>query len=227
LRRAIRKKVTDVDLMEGVRQVYEAGWRRVKLYFMAGFPGERDEDITGIWELSNAVSNERRKLGKSPAAVTASVGWLVPKPFTPLQWAAQPTKEHFDDVRARLLRLKRGNRSAVKIQTHSPECSVLEAVMARGDRRLGAAIHEAWKRGARFDGWDEIYDDTIWQDAYAATGIDPAWYAHRERRLDELLPWEHITGRLNRPFLERAYADYVAQTQSSATPDAETTPAGA
>jgi radical SAM family uncharacterized protein len=169
LRQAIRKKVTDGELMEGVREAYKAGWRRVKLYFMAGFPGERDEDVAGIWELSLAVSRERQKLGQAPAAVTASVGWLVPKPFTPLQWAAQPKKEYFLDVRRRLLDLKRSRRSAVKIQMPRVETSILEAVMARGDRRLGPVIHEAWRRGARFDGWTECFDDAIWQASYEAT----------------------------------------------------------
>jgi radical SAM family uncharacterized protein len=208
LRRAIRKKVTDGDLMEGVREVYKAGWRRIKLYFMAGFPGERDEDITGIWELSRAVSKERQKLGKAPAHVTASVGWLVPKPFTPLQRAAQPRKEYFLDVRRRLMDLKRGQGSAVKIQTPRVETSILEAVFARGDRRLGPVIHEAWKRGARFDGWTETFDDSIWQDAYAATGIDPDWYAHRERSFDEILPWDHIDLHVGRAYLESGYDDF-------------------
>jgi radical SAM family uncharacterized protein len=213
MRRAIRKKVTDGELMEGVWAVYRAGWRRVKLYFLAGLPGEREEDITGIWELANAVSNQRRELGKSPAQVTASVGWLVPKPFTPLQWAAQRRKEYFEEVRERLLRLKRGKRSAVKIQTHSPERSILEAVIARGDRRLGPVIYEAWKRGARFDGWTETYDDTIWQEAYAAVGVDPAFYAHRQRGFDELLPWDHIALRIGRRYLETSYTDLLGRTK--------------
>jgi radical SAM superfamily enzyme YgiQ (UPF0313 family) len=208
LRHAIRKKVTDGDLLEGVREVYKAGWKRVKLYFMAGFPGERDDDISGIWELSLTVSRERQKLGQAPAAVTASVGWLVPKPFTPLQWAAQPGKEYFLDVRRRLMDLKHGRRSAIRIQTHRVEASILEAVMARGDRRLGPVIYEAWRRGARFDGWSETFNNSVWQDAYAAAGIDPAWYAHRERNFDEILPWDHIGLHAGREFLERGYNDF-------------------
>jgi radical SAM family uncharacterized protein len=208
LRRAIRKKVTDGDLLAGVREAYRAGWKRIKLYFMAGFPGERDEDITGIWDLALAVSRERQSLGQAPAHVTASVGWLVPKPFTPLQWAAQPPREYFLEVRSRLMELKHSRRSAVRIQTHRVETSILEAVMARGDRRLAPVIHEAWKRGARFDGWSETFDDTLWQDAYAATGVDPAWYAHRERSFAELLPWDHIDLRVGRAFLERSYRDF-------------------
>ena len=207
MRRALRKKVSDGDLLDGVRAAYAAGWRRVKLYFMAGFPGERPEDIDGIYELAYRISQERRTLGKPPAEVTAAVGWLVPKPFTPLQWAAQPRAEYFQEVRQRLLRLKRDRRSAVHIRTHRPERSVLEGVLARGDRRLGGVIYEAWRRGARFDGWEDCFQYERWLEAFSATGVDPAFYAHRERALAELLPWDHIGQHLNREFLEEARRD--------------------
>ncbi|RMF71652.1 MAG: hypothetical protein D6744_17670 [Planctomycetota bacterium] len=94
---------------------------------------------------------------------------------------------------------------------HDPDRSILEGVFARGDRRLGAVIYEAWRRGARFDGWDECYDDAIWQAAFAATGIDPDFYAHRERSIDEWLPWDHIGLRIGRPYLEKSYADVFEQ----------------
>jgi len=212
LRKAIRKKVTDGDLLEGVRAVYAAGWQRVKLYYMVGFPGEQPEDIDAIWELSLQVSELRRELGRPPAAVTASVGWLVPKPFTPLQWAPQPRKEYFLAARERLLRHKRARRCAVRIQTHNVETSILEAVMARGDRRLGAVIEEAWRRGARLDGWSELFDDQRWQAAFAACRLDPAFYAHRARKPDERLPWDHIGARLGNAFLQRAYGDLLSTT---------------
>lgn len=220
LRKAIRKKVTDGALMDGVRAVYEAGWKRVKLYFMAGFPGEREDDIDGIWDLSVEVGDKRRELGLPPAHVTTSVGWLVPKPFTPFQWAAQPRKEYFDDVRRRLRSLSSGEplssgpRAAnaprrrqrnIRLQMHNVETSILEAVMSRGDRRLGPVIHEAWKRGARLDGWSEMFDNRVWRDAFDAAGVDPDWYAHRERSFDEILPWDHIGLRIGRPFLEKGY----------------------
>ncbi len=211
MRSAIRKKVTDGRLLDGVQAAYEAGWRRVKLYFMAGFPGERPEDIDGIWELSNAVSQARRAIGKPPAAVTSSVSWLVPKPFTPLQWAAQQTVGYFEAVRERLHGLKRSQRSAVRINTHAPERSVLEGVLARGDRRVADAIEEAWRRGARLDGWDDCFDHQRWLAAFEATGVDPAFYAHRERPRDERLPWEHIGLHLPRTFLEAGYRDVFAQ----------------
>jgi radical SAM family uncharacterized protein len=215
VRRALRKKVTDGDLLEGVREAYKAGWRRVKLYFIAGLPGEREEDIDGIWELSLLVSRARKQLEMSPARVSTSVSWLVPKPFTPLQWAAQPRVEYFREVRARLASLQRSQRCAVQIRTHDPQRSVLEAVFARGDRRLGPVILEAWKRGARLDAWDEHYDHAIWQQSYEVTGVDPAFYAHRERSFDELLPWDHISLHVGREFLERGYADVLRHQETA------------
>ncbi len=217
MRRALKKRVSDGDLLDGVRAAYAAGWRRVKLYFMAGFPGERPEDIDGIYELAYRISQERRAVDKPPAEVTAAVGWLVPKPFTPLQWAAQPRAEYFQEVRQRLLRLKRDRRSAVHIQTHRPERSVLEAVLARGDRRLGGVIHEAWRRGARFDGWEDCFQYERWLEAFSATGVDPAFYAHRERALAELLPWDHIGQHLSRKFVEEACRDLQALLAASRT----------
>ncbi len=254
LRRAIRKKVTDGNLLDGVREVYKAGWNRLKLYFMAGFPGERPDDIDAIWELAHTVSLERRRQGKGPAHVTASVGWLVPKAFTPLQWMAQPPIEYFYDVQERLRALcsrgqrgaaarkaalvssgsfgsademgsendlgrpapRRAGRGSVVIKTHDPRRSILEAVFARGDRRLGPVIYEAWKRGARLDGWDETYDERHWLAAYEATGIDPAWYAHRQRRPDEHLPWAHIGARLGSEYLSKSYQDLLTTMRRGA-----------
>ena len=212
MRRVIRKKVTDGDLLDGVRAAYAAGWNHIKLYFMAGFPGETPADIDGIFDLSYAVSQARRQIGKPPAAVTAAVGWLVPKPFTPLQWMAQPRLEYFDEVRERLLRVSRSRRSAVHINMSCPQRSILEAVLSRGDRRLGPAIHAAWQRGARFDGWDECFQYERWLDAFAATGVDPAFYAHRTRPLHERLPWDHIGQHLTRAYLERSSAALLTQT---------------
>lgn len=207
MRGAIRKKVTDGNLMDGIVEAYRAGWRHVKLYFMCGFPGERPEDVDAIYELACEISRARQRIGRGPASVTASVSWLVPKPFTPFQWAAQPRPEYFREIQRRFRRLVRRCRLPVRIKTHDPERSVLEAVFARGDRRLAGAIEAAWRRGARFDAWDETFDWSIWEAAFAETGIDPAWYAHRERGYDEVLPWDHIGNHLKRPWLERQYDD--------------------
>ncbi len=233
MRAAIRKHVTDGDLLDGVKQAYAAGWRSVKLYFMAGFPGERPEDIDGIVTLSRKVSDARRELGKGPANVNASVGWLVPKPYTPLQWAAQPPAEYFHEARRRLAGLlhstsgtkgpfqgklrdggtkRNAKRSApVKIKTHNVERSVLEAVFARGDRRLADAVEHAFKAGARFDGWDECFKPDLWQRAFDATGVDPAFYAHRERPRSEVFPWSHLHGGASKDYLERQYDDMFTQ----------------
>ena len=210
LRSAIRKKVTDGDLLEGVRAAYEAGWRSVKLYFMAGFPGERPKDIDGIWKLANQVSQARREVDGHLAQVNVSVGWLVPKAHTPLQWASQPPAEYFHQVRQRLHSLSKQSRSAVRIRTHNVERSVLEAVFARGDRRLAPAIEAAWRQGARFDAWDECFDYRLWQRVFDQTGIDPAFYAHRPRGRQEIFPWDHLASGPGREYLARQYDDLFA-----------------
>lgn len=212
MRAAIRKLVTDGNLLDGVREAYKAGWRTIKLYFMAGFPGERPEDIDGIVHLSRQVSAVRRELGKGPATVNAAVGWLVPKPYTPFQWAAQPRAEYFHDARRRMRALLGPNKKgAVRLKTHSVERSVLEAVFARGDRRLADSIEHAYRLGARFDGWDECFKPDLWQRAFDSTGIDPAWYAHRERAPDEVFPWAHLHGGAPNDYLLRQYDDVFTQ----------------
>ncbi len=215
MRAAIRKVVTDGNLIDGVKQAYAAGWRRVKLYFMCGFPGERPEDIDGIVDLARLVSEARREAGKGPAQVNAAVGWLVPKPYTPFQWAAQPPAEYFHDARRRLSSLLHqggGKRKGgVKIKTHSVERSVLEAVFARGDRKLADVIEAAYRLGARFDGWDECFQPALWRRAFDDTGIDPAWYAHRERAPTEVFPWHHLRGGAPNDYLLRQYDDVFTQ----------------
>ncbi len=211
MRAAIRKHVTDGSLLDGVRQAFEAGWRSVKLYFMAGFPGERPDDIDGIVRLARRVADVRKELGKGPARVNASVGWLVPKPYTPFQWAAQPRAEYFHETRIRLNRMLHEKKSTVRIKTHSVERSVLEAVFARGDRRLADAIEHAYRHGARFDGWDECFDARLWKDAFEATNIDPDWYAHRQRPENEIFPWAHLHGGAPDEYLHRQYEDVFTQ----------------
>jgi radical SAM superfamily enzyme YgiQ (UPF0313 family) len=254
MRAAIRKHVTDGNLLDGVKQAYEAGWRTVKLYFMCGFPGERPEDIDGIVELSRKVSQTRRELGKAPGQVNASVGWLVPKPYTPFQWAAQPTADYFHEARRRMAGLLYGfekpranpsrdrNGAAseppteftrrvgvgadarpispprirkphgpVKLKTHNVERSILEAVFARGDRRLSEVIERAYRAGARFDGWDECFNHRLWQESFHQSGIDPAWYAHRERSPFEVFPWHHLHGGPDQEYLARQYDDVFTQ----------------
>ena len=216
MRAAIRKKVTDGHLLEGVHAAYQAGWKTVKLYFMAGFPGERQADIDGIFDLSRQVSELRRQVSGSPANVTASVGWLVPKPYTPFQWMAQATPDYFHEVRRRLRDAAGKTRCAVRIKTHNVDRSILEAVFARGDRRLSDAIEAAWRLGARFDGWDEVFDPSLWKRAFAETGISVDFYAHRERLADEVFPWSHLHAGPPDPYLRHQYEDVFTQLQEKA-----------
>ncbi|GJM23713.1 MAG: B12-binding domain-containing radical SAM protein [Phycisphaerae bacterium] len=211
MRAAIRKVVTDGNLIDGVTQAYQAGWKSVKLYFMTGFPGERPDDIDGIMDISREVSRARIPVSGHPAAVNSAVGWLVPKPHTPFQWAAQPKAEYFHEVRRRLRMMERSRKSAVRIKMHNVERSVLEAVFSRGDRKLGPVIERAWRDGARFDGWDEQFDNRIWDRAFEAEGVDPAWYAHRERPNGEVFPWSHLAGGNSEGYLKDQYDDVFVQ----------------
>ncbi len=208
MRRAIRKRVTDGDLLEGAKQAFRAGWKSVKLYFMVGFPGERPEDVDGIFELSRRVSLARTEIGAAPAAVNASVGWFVPKPHTPLQWSGQASAEYFHEARMRLRALSKERRSAVRLKMPNVERSVLEGVFARGDRRLGNVVELAWRLGARFDGWDDCFDSRIWNQAFEECGIEPGWYANRDRSMSEILPWSHLSGAMRVADLRKQYADY-------------------
>jgi len=219
MRQAIRKKVTDGNLLDGITEVYKAGWRRLKCYFMVGFPGESWEDVECIHDVSVDMADARKKLGKGPGKVNASVSWLVPKPYTPFQWAAQPRVEYFKEARSRLAtRVREGRHPTVAIKTHDPQRSILEAVLSRGDRRLGSTIMAAYHAGARFDGWDEQFNYQTWRIAFEQTGIDPDWYAHRERSFGEVLPWDHIRSGPRRGYLEDQYSDtYVKLGRSQPT----------
>ncbi|MBI4582302.1 MAG: TIGR03960 family B12-binding radical SAM protein [Planctomycetes bacterium] len=218
MRAAIRKKVTDGNLLEGMKQAYAAGYNSVKLYFMCGFPGERERDITAIFTLAHEVSQAKRGVRGGPASVTASVGWLVPKPHTPFQWAAQKTLDYFEQARSLLRSTAMQHRSAVRVKTHKPQRSILEGVFARGDRRLAPTIEAAYRLGARMDGWDEAFNYDTWLRAFEQTGVDPAFYAHRERDYAEILPWDHLAGGGRREYLEGQYDDVFIKLAVPRTP---------
>jgi len=220
MRDAIRKEVLEGDLMEGIRQAYKAGWNSVKLYFMCGFPGERESDIRGIFDVALDLSHAKRAVRGGPASVTASVSWLVPKPHTPLQWAPMQTADYFHEARHILLDASRQRRSAVHVKTHRVDRSILEGVFARGDRRLGRVVEAAYRLGARMDGWDETFDNEIWLRAFEQEGIDPAFYAHRTRSFAEVLPWDHILGGSPRESLQRQYDDLLARLKRREEPSA-------
>jgi len=199
LRKAIGKRITEADMLAGVRAAYEAGWRKVKVYFMAGLPGETEQDIEAIFHLCKRLSDAGKPVSGHPGSINASVSWFVPKPHTPMQWSAMRDAEYFFRVRHTLRDL--AQRSAVSFKFHWIERSVLEGVLARGDRRMADVIEAAWRAGARLDSWDEHFDWNLWQAAFAEAGIDPSAIGERDIPVDEPLPWGHILCHRGREFL--------------------------
>ena len=217
LRDAINKNVTEEEILTTCANAFSGGWNNVKLYFMLGLPTETDEDVLGIADLVWKIiktwkeSATQKKRGLSINLATA---FFVPKPFTPFQWEAQITPEEYMR-RVHLLQSALKSKS-VDYRYHGSDLSYLEAVLARGDRRLAPVLEYAMKHGARLDGWDEYFNNDIWMEAFAACGVDPSFYAQRAYGKDELLPWQTIDVGVRREFLwqerEMAY-------QSRITPD--------
>jgi radical SAM family uncharacterized protein len=199
LRNAINKRVTDEDALRAVEAAFARGWTSIKMYFMVGLPTETMEDVQGIVELARQVNQIGRHHHGGRARVRVSTSNFIPKPHTPFQWARQMAAE---ELRPRHELLRRElKRAGVAFSWEEPEQSVLEAVLSCGDRRLGRAIHRAWQRGARFDAWSEGYDWLRWQQALEESGLDPAFYAYRERGLFEVLPWSHIDAGVTAAYL--------------------------
>ena len=204
------KGVTEEDLMNAVGAAFTAGWSSVKLYFMIGLPGETDEDVLAIAKLAKAVQYKYQEVtGRRGAKVTVSASSFVPKPYTPFQWVQQ------DDI-AELRRKQFLLKDALKVknitfQYHDSVTSVLEAVFARGDRRLGKALYLAWQRGAKFDGWSEHFSYDRWLEALQDAGLNKEFYIGRERGANELFPWEHIQPAVARSFLRREYEKALAE----------------
>ncbi len=209
LRDVINKGVNEEDLLRAVGDAFEAGWNGVKLYFMIGLPTETEEDILGIAELARKVSARfyqmpKEKRGKG-LRLAVSASSFVPKPFTPFQWVPQDTKETLME-KQRLLRGALKGIRGVEFSYHAPDVSVLEGVFARGDRVLANVIEAAWNNGARFDSWDEHFKPGAWESAFEATKVNPADYAHRQRELNETLPWDHVDCIVTNEYLKKEYA---------------------
>ena len=190
LRQIIGKDVNDDHLFAGAREAWAHGWNLIKLYFMIGLPSETDEDVTGIARLARKVSELRRDSGKGPGKVNVAVSNFVPKAHTPFQFQAMASEEYLAKAREMLRKAMPEGRLALRV--HRTDRSLLEGVLARGDRRIGRAIYEAWRAGAQFDAWDERLNMNAWKAGFAAAGVDPAFYAHRGRGRDECLPWDRI-----------------------------------
>ena len=215
LRDVINKNVQEDELKRTVSIAFNNGWTKVKLYFMIGLPTETEADVAGITQLGQRVIDwyyeaENREKGKRPA-VTVSAAAFVPKPFTPFQWFGQDTIETLEK-KQKLLKSSVTSRK-LTVNYHGAETSFLEAVFARGDRKLNAVLLEAHRRGLRFDGWADCFDFDAWMQIFADLGIDPAFYANRQRSFDEVLPWDHLDYGIKKSFLiEECKRAYAAQT---------------
>lgn len=207
LRDVINKNISEEDLFQAMRLAFTGGWHNVKLYFMIGLPTETDEDVSGICDLAKATETIYRNLPaekrKRRLELVVSTAVFVPKPHTPFQWVGQADPA---DIRRRQEMLKTKLRSrSVKYQWHDWKTSFLEAILARGDRRLSEVIYDAWQHGCTFDAWDEYFKFEIWLECLDRAGLDPDFYARRERAIDEILPWSHIDGGISPSFLRREY----------------------
>jgi radical SAM family uncharacterized protein len=203
MREIINKPVSTEQLLETARAIYSRGWINIKLYFMIGHPSETLEDVQAIADLAKAVLAEGRKLIGKRAQVTAGVSTFVPKPHTPFQWVPCDTMDQIRQKQDLLKRELRGK--GLKLNWNAPEDTMLEAWLSRGDRRMAEVIYQAWKRGAKFDAWKEHFNYQAWLQAFDLAGLDPDFYTHRERPIDETFPWEHISTSLRKKFLTEDY----------------------
>ncbi|MBM4449160.1 MAG: radical SAM protein, partial [Chloroflexi bacterium] len=203
LRRVINKNTPEDELMETAAIAFERGWTGLKLYFMLGLPTETDEDVAEIVRLVAEIRSLGKQTGGRMPNLRVSAATFVPKPHTPFQWVGQADE---DQIRARHEILRQGlRRFGVKLSWQEPKTSLLEAVLSRGDRRLSAAVYHAWKSGATFDAWNENFNYQNWLSAFNESGLEPDFYAHRQRSLDELLPWSHIDPGVSTAFLKKEY----------------------
>ncbi len=219
MRKVINKQVTEDDLIRTVATAYGAGWRQVKLYFMCGLPTETDEDVLQIARLAAEVIRVGREVsGRRDIRCTVSIGGFVPKPHTPFQWAAQLDHETTDARLAKLRDAIRSNREygkAIGFRYHDGKPGAIEGLLSRGDRRVGRVILQAWRDGARFDGWSEHFDFDRWSaaadQALADEPVDLAWFTTRERDHAEVLPWDHLDSGLDREWLWEDWQDSLAE----------------
>ena len=203
LRDAINKNVTEEEVLSTAAQAFRGGWTAVKLYFMMGLPTETLDDIAGIAELAQKVVNEFYKNPDKPkgkgVTVSISVASFVPKPFTPFQWEPQDTMEQLVAKQKHLM--ENVHTHKIQVSWHQSQTSFLEGVFARGDRKLCDVIEAAWRKGCKFDGWDEYFQFDKWMEAFEACGVDPAFYSNRRREFSEILPWDHLDYGIRKEFL--------------------------
>ena len=217
MRNVINKGLTEEDILDGAGQAFEGGWTKVKLYFMLGLPTETEEDMKEIARLSDRVARRYYEIPKEQrhgkCQITASSSFFVPKPFTPFQWASMCTAEEYMQ-KASVVKnefQEQLNRKSLKYNWHDAQVTVLEGVMARGDRRISRVIEEAYRLGCLFDSWTESFHNDLWMQAFENTGTDIAFYNLRKREKDELFPWDFIDIGVSGKFLYREWERAMAE----------------
>jgi len=219
LRKIINKPISDENLFAALEAAYKAGFQKVKLYFMVGLPGETDEDIEQIVDLSFRIARLRKKIDNKTANVNITISWLVPKPHTPFQWLAQKDMVYFQDAKSIILQRKRElNARFLQFKFHNIERSMLESAMARADRRMADVIETAWRSGAKFDLWDECFNYDLWKKAFEEYNMNLQECARRAFDPDETLPWTHL-GRPKKDYLLKHYRDAIQLLTKIAYPD--------
>lgn len=218
MRNVINKGLTEEDIITGAGQAFEGGWTKVKLYFMLGLPTETEEDMKEIARLSDRVARRYYEIPKEQrhgkCQITASSSFFVPKPFTPFQWASMYTAEEYDR-RAHIVNdefREQLNRKSLKYNWHDAQVTVLEGVMARGDRRIAPVIEEAYRLGCLFDSWTETFRNDLWMEAFENTNVDISFYNQRQRGKDEIFPWDFIDIGVSRSFLYREWERAMNET---------------
>lgn len=203
MRNTINKYVTHEELLETAREIFRRNWRTIKLYFMIGHPTEEMADVQAIIDLAKQVLAEGRKFHGKKASVNVGVSTFIPKPHTPFQWEAMDDLAHVEEKLTLLRTELRGQ--GLRLRWNDPEESFFEGFLSRGDRRLAAVIENAWRKGAKFDAWADHFREDAWQEAMVEEGIDPHFYTHRRRTLDEVFPWEHLDIAVTKKFLTKDY----------------------
>ena len=214
MRRIINKYISDDDIIDTTREIYRRGWKTIKLYFMIGHPSETLEDVQAIADLAKRVIAEGRKVASMKIKLNVGVNTFVPKPHTPFQWVSVDTRANILE-KQKLLRDNLRDRN-IKLSWNNPDDTLLEAWLARGDRRLADVVYDAWKNGAKFDAWGDQMNFEVWMAAFEKYGLEHTFYTHRQRRTDEVFPWEHISAGVRKNFL---FKDFRMSLEGEITVD--------
>jgi radical SAM family uncharacterized protein len=229
LRDVINKGLTEEVILKGAMDAFEAGWNKVKLYFMLGLPTENEEDVEGIAVLADQIAREYYTIPKDQrngkVAINASTSFFVPKPFTPFQWSRMVTREEFKE-KQRFLNGKMKeqlNYKSIRYNWHDADVTILEGLLARGDRKLSKSIYDAYKKGCVYDAWSEYFKNDIWLQVFEENGIDIAFYTSRERSEEEIFPWDFIDIGVSKKFL---FKEYQRAKEEIVTPNCKVSCAG-